>query len=263
MSAIGDLMPTFRVRPDKGPLSRKLATVGRRAMLGLFLLCTGCTSTATVHYRITALIQDGKIIRRASGVWSQSVWRPIIPFITPFNSSTHGQAIPIELPGRGYLFIIPAGRYPWDDSAPWVLLRLSFNDKPGFAEMDNLDFITAVSKLEGTVIRSKCDYGKDRPSREQISSMGISPEFVAERQCLRIGFTKNPKSQSDFKIVDFSDLQSLPGGSARILGVTMTITDDPVTTGIEKILPWLTPVTSEKDYLPKNSPPMDRYMLRR
>ncbi|NIJ18725.1 hypothetical protein FHS95_000394 [Sphingomonas naasensis] len=63
-----------------------------------------------MNYRLDVEVDDNGVIRTGSRVWSFELARPIVPLVSSFSPRFRGEAVPVELPGRGTLFALVVGR---------------------------------------------------------------------------------------------------------------------------------------------------------
>lgn len=198
------------------------------ALLGLGLAYGWCSRGAEVRMRVSYKIDDNGIIRSGSGVWSKRIWAAVIPLTEKYNSEFRGEAIPIMLPGRGVLLLMPMGDQGSSGDVG-TLLRHRFDTSNGQNLVSNF---TAIARMIGKSKTIPCGL-------YAIPQTPMEPNEIPVDHCLRFAFISDPNNASTFRrmtVVDgrFPDVKGLKLRDARI-----TITSEPVSRGLEKLLPWI------------------------
>ena len=211
-------------------------------MLALVALLAGCDGpSAEVHYRISVNIIDHGVVRNGSVVWRERISRPPIRLLTPFKSNFTGEAIPIALPGRGMVFILPTGPGP-SNSAIWYLMTSHFIGRVPGLGLNNVEFMRGIAKYDGTTYKVACDY---RLTNVAGNPKRLSPEIEKNggmdkrALCPNIGFSAKPQIEDEFKLINYNELRRLTGEEHPIPAIEVTITKEPATRRIEELLPWL------------------------
>ncbi len=164
---------------------------------------------------------DGRV-RTGSGVisttwWDQRFLQGLAAGI-PWQFSVHGQAVPVDLGRRGVLFVLlrgdPARKRSYPDMAP-LLSGLVMPRRPPWLSFE--EGLTFVARHRGEV---------DVPC-EPLPMM------------VRFGNIADPRT---VERVDPCDLTRSFGPGVRLARVTIAVTDEWPTTGIEAWLPWLVPL---------------------
>ena len=192
----------------------------------IFVLGT-CTYYAPVEvrYRLTAEVMAGGKIYAGTGVIASVFGNDPIPFSTRGSSYFRGEAVAVDVGELGTLFLLLAGRDK--DGKPTsiapgrrllipVLSPQLDQDTPG----NNLDLGRALARMT--------------PRKADVPMEHI-PFLVRFRDI------NNPKS---VEAVVPNNLAAQFGEGTRLMRVMIELTDDPVTTGIEKRLPWLSAMKS-------------------
>ena len=187
------------------------------------LLLAGCNRSAEVHYRVTVKVDDRGITRSGSSVWAFRLTKSGLPLASPYNPSFRGEAVVVELPGRGTLFALvkSVGMYPENLFGD---LRRPQAGPPRFS--DRVQDLRHIKGMVGASATLDC----------------INPPWIGVRcpTLVRFRDISDPKT---IEVVDPADLAASFGPNIRLKSVTVQITDDPVTTGIEKLLPSFGPET--------------------
>lgn len=174
--------------------------------------------SVTVRYRLTLVVDVDGRPHTGSGVVEvtrQDTTR-VFGAIGGVGAIIKGEAIGVDLGERGTLFVIMHGRdlgVAEDRTFPSYILFYAFADQleKGGRGLDQLRVLKA------------------RHPRTEIST-SLIPMLVRFRDIA------NPAT---IEVVDASNLAASFGPNVALQRATIEITDDPVTTGIEKKLPWL------------------------
>lgn len=195
-------------------ISYKLALA---LLAGLFL--AGCDRSAEVRYRVTVEVNDGGTIRSGSSVWSFTLTKAIVPLVSPYNSHFEGEAVTVQLPGRGTLFALVKNVEMYPENL-FGDLRRPRPGPPRFS--DRVEDLRHIKKMVGASATLDC----------------MNPPWIGVRcpTLVRFRDSNDPKT---IEIVDPTNLAASFGTGVSVKSVTVQITNDPVTTGIDKALPWL------------------------
>lgn len=192
------------------------------ALAGASVTLTACGLVEQhyeLRYRLTFDIETPQGLRRSSGVLQ--VTTDLNPIWAPgpqTDAHLTGEAIPISLPNGETLFAVLRG--PGTD-----LLNLS---RQAFRPLVD----TPEFKQNG---RTYYDLGKQ--NRFLISSKP-SAELSMDQVPLLVRF-RDMRDPLTVEKVDPADLPRRFGAGYRLRRVTVAITDEPITRGIEKHLPWI------------------------
>lgn len=224
-----------------GACRRMVAIIA--AAVATMVTLAGCDMFAseTLRYRLTVEVETPKGLRSGSSVIESRV-KPSGPLsAVAVNYTYRGEAVAVDLPGGQTLFALLTSE-TGDVDAPNRYPAAAFADRlpktfPGTYPW--LESHAAIRKLGGTgeLIRSGPD--------ESGEPRNPYPLLVRFRDLA------DPAS---VEAVDPDDLAASFGPGYRLRRITVQITDDPVTTGIEKRLGWVRTV-SKKDFPPKFQPP--------
>lgn len=202
---------------------------------------TGCGSaqgSASVHYRITVEVDDNGTIRSGSNVWESEVVGTGLargPMHSSGQSYLRGDAVTVQIPGRGTLFALLSERGPDGDfihegqlaAIPEALFgdfgRTRRREQPQYE--NRLDDLRAISARTGAQGELEC-------VRERTSWAfnSICPYMVTFRDL------RNPASVG---AVDPIDLSATFGSGVSLRRITVTVVDEPVSRNIKTVLPWL------------------------
>lgn len=200
-------------------------------MLLFSLLCGACSRSAEVRYRVSYTVDDNGISRSASGVWSSSTRPAVVPLVSRFETEFHGEAIPLTLPGRGVLLLMPLSKGTGGIYAG-TMVRQMFNHLTTTDSSDLVGESAQVANMVGVSKTIRCEhYAIPQPSPE--------PKELITDHCLNFTFIADPKDQSTFRRIEveegrFADLEGV-----RLRSAAVTITRDPVTRGLDQLLTWL------------------------
>jgi hypothetical protein len=185
---------------------------------------------AEVRYRMSYTVDDHGVLRSASGVWSNAVSLALLPLAHKYRSEFFGEAIPLRFPGRGVLLLLPIADVGQDTAIG--MIRNLFSHRAGASGDDRVSNTAEVAKMVGQSRAVRCArYGTPQPRLE--------PREVSFDTCLNFVFLKDPRAQGTLKRADVvaGSFKDLPG--VQLAAVNVTITHEPVTRGIETLLPWL------------------------
>ena len=189
------------------------------------ILCSlglaACNRPAEVHYRVTVEVNDRGTIRSGSSVWAFALSKSALPLASPYNPHFRGEAVAVDLPGRGTLFALVQGE----------------------------TVKTYPENLFGNLQRSQADQSLSSDRIEDLrrikAMLGSSEELVCTDppwiglSCPMLVRFRDSRAPETVEKVDPADLVASFGPDVKLQRVTVKITDDPVTVGIQKKLPWL------------------------
>ena len=204
------------------------------ALLLAALLLSGCDRGTSFRYRMTVEVETPQGLRTGSAVHEVEAHHVAISVNgTVRGRNLRGQAVAVDLPGGRTLFalMIPAeGRFGSDGTIDSVLRTLD----PAY----NYDWVESVARVragEGAlpsgVIAPTFPTPYTGPSRpDQPALFSNYPLLVTFRHL------RDPASVVR---VDPADLTTPFGEGVRLRRIRVEVTDDDVTTGIERRLGWL------------------------
>jgi hypothetical protein len=136
-----------------------------------------------------------------------------------YHLTLRGDATAVDLGGGQFLFALLAYEHSQEPHStgmiPLKLLRLPNESDDGY-------------------------WATDRFKRVQAAS-GRSPITLPQRLYPRFLRFRDIKDPATAELVDPDNLAKSFGPGVRLIRVTIEITDEPVTRGIRKVLPWLSP----------------------
>ncbi len=207
--------------PRRGVLGLLGALAGSIAIGG----CGWLRGDAEVRYRVAVLVDDNGITRSGSSVWSRTLKKPTVALVSAYDGEFRGEAVAVDLPGGRTLFAILRGADAESGMAELLPERL-FGDTGRVARGEPRKFVPdRVADLRDIASRVGETATLDCTEHPDWCPMLVT--FADE---------SNPAS---VKRVEPSNLAAQFGPGTRLWGITVEITDDPVTSGIEERLGWL------------------------
>jgi hypothetical protein len=190
------------------------------AVLAIAVTLAGCGRSESYRYKLTLALDTPDGVKKASSVVEISFWEVSIPARGTMHR-LNGEALYLDLgPGRRPLVALlmytsnvrPYKRnMPWgDETGPAEELLSRFYGPIGF----NLNEVARVSRMRGA---------------HRITSNDL-PVLVT------FADVDDPASVT---IVDPNELEATLGAGVSWNEITLEITDEPITTGIEQKMPWL------------------------
>jgi hypothetical protein len=187
------------------------------ALLGLGLAGCGLMSE-TLRYRVTVVVDTPAGVRTGSSVWEVvSTDGPAFPGpeAGSVSSTLRGEAVAVDLP-QGTLFALmraPGGS--GDYAVHLVQQHLAKYPQRG---------VNLVPQ----------DW---RENRRRIQKSGVSFDLAEDEYPLLVRF-RNISDPRSVEKVDPANLAEAFGPGVRLRRITIKMTSDPVTTGIEARFPW-------------------------
>ena len=204
------------------------------ALLLAALLLSGCDRGTSFRYRMTVEVETPQGLRTGSAVHEIEAHHVAISVNgTVRGRNLRGQAVAVDLPGGRTLFALmtPAEeRFGSDGTIDSVLRTLD----PAY-DNDWVESVARVRAGEGTrrsgVIAPTVPNPYTGPSRpDQPAHFSNYPLLVTFR---------NLRDPASVVRVDPTDLATPFGQGTRLRRIWVEVTDDDVTTGIERRLSWL------------------------
>jgi hypothetical protein len=130
------------------------------------------------------------------------------------SGTSRGEAVVVDIPGAGTLFLLLSGE-PGSVDWPYTMPHYAFQKQLGSVAMVDPELLTKLEHMQGTKVVLEPRY---YPMLVTFSDLA-DPASV--------------------KRVEPNDFAASFGSGVRLKRITVEITDDPVTTGIEKRLLWL------------------------
>ena len=195
-------------------------TLGRIALI-LSLIAVGfygCVALsfpqASVRYRMTIEVEADGMVHTGSGVIEATYrldpnWLPSSRHV---SSGARGEAVTVDLGSRGLLFALDRGQ-PGGRGFPPDLVVGAFGLMNGTGGMTRND-LRKIARLTGRLV--------------------LEPKYLP----FLVRFL-DPSDPRTIEQVDPSNLAATFGPGVALKPVTIEITTDPITRGIEKYLPWM------------------------
>ncbi|KEO89088.1 hypothetical protein EH31_13700 [Erythrobacter longus] len=193
-------------------------------VLSTLLVSTGCSAEDAApdyRYRLTVEVDTPEGLKSGSSVIEvqQTVMRPgSSPGSLGVSRKVRGEAVAVDLPGEQTLFALlrSESNVDW---ASYVYIYL----KPPSTEKEFVDQLDDVLEVTG---------------ERELPRMWPPVAFLEERSAypmlVTFGDMDDPTSVAR---VDPDDLAASFGGGVSLKRITVELTDDPMTTGIEERLP--------------------------
>ena len=190
---------------------------------------SGCGQRSeTFRYRMAVEIETPQGLRTGSSVIEVRVTEtgdnaPVFPEASGVSSRVRGEAVVVDLPNGKVLFALLRAPGHVGDAAglPYAAL-----DPP--RPKGNYDFVRqtqAMQKMERVAVLPRT-----------LPPLAHLPERSAYPTLVTFGDIADPTS---VELVDPDNLAATFGEGTALRRITIKITDDPVTTGIEERLEWL------------------------
>ncbi|TWB02411.1 hypothetical protein FBZ96_1031193 [Bradyrhizobium stylosanthis] len=198
------------------------------ALVVISLFISGCGRTESYRYKLTLAVTTPDGVKRGSTVVQVRFWDVSFPAKGTMHK-LDGQALYLDLgPGTRPLIALLTRRLhrKYDDEIRWTeeagpgtpLILRAYGEA---RSRDFMDDVPRVARLRGPRKISP----NDLPDLVTFADMG-DPSSVIE--------------------VDRNDLQASVGANITLSEVTIESTDEPITRGIEHVLPWI-PTYFEKN----------------
>lgn len=197
--------------------------------MGAFL--SGCSllrGNPEVHYKVTVEVNANGAVKTGSSVWSWRLSEPVLPLASAYEGKFRGEAVAVDLGNGRNLFAILVGADGDEGMAPMLperffgdIGRSARNESSRF-HTDRIADLRNISSRTGETVTLDCS-----------GEPGWCPMLVTFRNIT------DPKT---LERVVAADLGVALGSGITLRGITAQITDEPVTTGIERKLGWLADV---------------------
>lgn len=189
----------------------------------------------TYHYRLTVEVDTPKGLRTGSSVIEVRTGAVHLGGIGGGASAeVSGEAVTVDLGARGLLFALlrSEGNGGWAGG-----IVPTFAARPE-ADANHSDDDTMAIMFENMLANKRLIVlPRYYPANARVSGPRRSDKPQSDYPLLvRFGDIKDPKSVAQ---VDPDDLEKSLGSGVTLKRITVQLTDDPVTTGIEKRLGWL------------------------
>jgi hypothetical protein len=204
---------------------------GRRAIAAglatlLVTALSACNRSAEVRYRVTVEVEDNGTLRSGSSVWAFRLTQGLFGSLDP---RFRGEAVAVDLPGRGTLFALVFGRTRND---------LLGTDTLGMLPEHLLGDIGRVDRGESKLHKDRID---------DLSYIALQAGATATIDCAHphriwddcpylVRF-RDPHDAKTVEPVDPKRLDLAFGKGVTLQRISIQITHDPVTTSIQARLP--------------------------
>jgi hypothetical protein len=187
-------------------------------VLGVYVLWNMVFASGTWRYKLTLVVDDNGTQRTGSGVIQVHVREN--PRITPetgYSTSIKGEAIAVDLASKGTFFVLLRNSTSVDYAAYFITdifpppIPEGKKARVGFMSPEGLEY---YSHLQG-----KRDVPLDKLPM-LVRFRDINDPMTVEK-------------------VDPADLEKTFGPGVKLISATIEMTDEPVTRGMEKRLPWI------------------------
>jgi hypothetical protein len=190
--------------------------------LGVAIALNACERTDSIRYRMTVEVDTPIGLRTGSSVIEVSTWRgPRWGDAPGISSKRRGEAVAVVLPGGQTLFALLRGEDGGPNYYDRLLSRALENGAESTPPMPRIFKPTewkeeeqALQALKPTVVLPRAQY----------------PTFIWFHD------VHEPRSIEE---IDPDHLSDRFGSGVRLRRITLTVTDDEVTTGLARHLPWL------------------------
>ncbi|MGL9623752.1 hypothetical protein QRQ56_37940 [Bradyrhizobium sp. U531] len=191
------------------------------AVLAMVVALAGCGRSESYRYKLTLVVNTPDGVRRGSTVTEWVYWEVSIPARgTPHK--LRGEALYLDLgPGaRPLIALLTSHLHPkggmtyWDWGAGYLLSRLYGLSTEFGTDAAFMDHIARLGRMRGL---------------RRISPADL-PDLVT------FADINDPRSVIE---IDPNNLQATVGPNITWNEITLEMTDEPITTGIEKKLPWI------------------------
>jgi hypothetical protein len=204
--------------------------VGSTLALGAGLAVPGCSAfepSETLRFRITVEVDTPQGVRSGYSVWEYKVTDIKIGF-SSLETDWRGEAVAVDLPGGHTLFALLVSGDGSPEYPEWVILE-HYRKTPEYKADGPRAFLTVFPDW--------------RNGRESWTVPPVLPP-IAQTDPPRSGYPmlvifRDAADLTSVVKVDPNDLEASFGLGVRLKQITVDVTDDPVTTGIEMRLRWL------------------------
>jgi hypothetical protein len=206
--------------------------------------------SSSLHYKLSVDIDDNGVLRHGEGVIGVAFQSqgPLLIGNTPqWSVGAGGEAFAIDIGKRGALFVLLVGDRPRNERN-----HVRWGDKGRSPDAGRgalsvyFEFVVA-NFPNGLGSKAKID-------ALAASKMAVEVEAAALPLLVRFRDLNDPSS---VEVVDPNNLEAAFGAGVKLVGAHAEITDEPITYGIERRLPWLKSGYREKYLVTLRSGPAD------
>jgi|CXWL01.1.fsa_nt_gi hypothetical protein len=207
-------------------------------VIGLYVGWEAVVNNGSWKYKLTLVVETPEGLKTGSAVRKVYAYRdPVIlqflPSLVYGHASVKGEAVLVDLGERGVLF---------------ALLKGKDNNDYGY----NIIFSEFPSGVRGGTTPEGIKFYSNLKAKKDL-------DFDKIPMLVRFRDINDPKS---VELVDPSDLEKTFGKGVKLVSATLEMTDDAVTSGIDKWLPWFNKWQEHggnimgKEYFEPNLPPL-------
>lgn len=186
------------------------------------LLLSACSGrdSAEVRYEVRVEVDTPEGVKSGSSVSSLTLSKPDVALVRAYDGQFRGEAVAVDLPDGRTLFALVKGL----DEVPRRQFRHLIAERQ---PRDHVADIRDIASHVGESIEMPCETRGENDRRSRVD--------YAFDCVLLVSFADLDDPESVF-LIDRHDAASSLGDGYAIRSITVTITDAPVTTGIEKRL---------------------------
>lgn len=178
---------------------------------------------AEVRYRLSVEVETPEGVRSGSSVWRFALSRPAVALASPYSPKFAGEAVAVDLSGGRTLFALVKNQ----EMLPERYFR-QFNAGDGGDRIAN---IRSIASRKGKKYQLRCRLGGENAQSAEATK--------PEHDCPIMVTFKDINDPISVMLVDPNDLAASFGKGYQLKAITVEVTDEVVTTGIEKRLGWL------------------------
>lgn len=186
-------------------------------------------NSAEVRFQVTVNVDTPDGPRSGSSIWSWKLSKPTIALGSPYGGKFRGEAVAVDLPNGKTLFALVKGQEMLPERHLGDIARASRGE-----EKLHEDRVADIRYLSGRIGDTATVPCVARTGEERGADR-VDPKLDCP---MLVSFADITEPASVFK-VDKNDAAASLGSGYEIKDITITITDKPVTKGIEKRLGWL------------------------
>lgn len=221
------------------------------ALIGLliyYFLYPYIYQTGQVRYRLTTVIDTPKGTKSGSGVWGYSE-APVYdaPVYTGWSQKprVYGEAIPIDMGDNKAIYVV-LGVITAD--RVHGISETVFGFSSGF--MNSFPFWqfgrAGLGYPPGNVKEFKYSRNKiswARSLKNKKIKLNCVPVFTRTtlNDCPSLVLVDTKLTRPNARLINFDELDDIFGEGVSLSGMYLAVTDDPVSQGIERRLPWVKP----------------------
>ncbi len=204
-------------------------------------LLAGCGKSASVNYRMIVELDDAGVVRQGSSVWRFKITENVPLGGPSFKPEFWGEAISVDIPGKGILFVLPIGRSVEGNlrgNNPEMLPEQKFGKD---VERETGGNYTGDRRLKwlNTISSQYIGRTKSLECPNFFESYASRTKDRLTSDCLFMVRFRDISNPATVEAVDPANLEASFGPGVRLRRILIQITDDDITTGIETKLPPL------------------------